>query len=223
MSRSIVMVALLTVLGLSPGGALAQAPAIPNPDSAQMPNDLVHAMAVSTKGTLVIRAVQGTKDGPPVGGEEVEVVVFCREQPVQQISSKLDERGMLVVNDLPVSLGIRALVRVKHAGVLYQDAGPLMNDSAPQASVDVTVYEVTDEAPAWRIVARQLAGAIVADGIDVAETVVVENPGDRTWLGAPADAQGRRATVRLGLPPDAVEIELLQGFHGWCCSEYQPR
>lgn len=189
---------------------------------AQVPNDLTHAMAMSAKGALAIRAVQGTKDGPAVGGEDVEVVIFHRDRPVQQINGKLDEHGLLVIGDLPVSIGIRALVRVRHAGVLYQDAAPPMDESRPEASVDITVYEVTDEPQPWRIIVRQLAAALVPNGIDVAETVVVENQGDRTWLGEPADADGRRATVRLTLPPDAVEVELLQGFHGWCCSQYTP-
>lgn len=209
----------LVLLG---GVAAAQAPQNPLGQQSQVPNDLVHAMAMSAKGTLAIRAVQGTKDGPAVGGEEVEVVVFHRDRPIQHINATLDEHGLLVVENLPVSLGIRALVRVKHAGVLYQDASPPMNDANPSASVDITVHEISDDPQPWRILVRQLAAAVVADGIDVAETVVIENQGDRTWMGEPADAEGRRATVRLMLPPDAVEVELLQGFHGWCCSAYKP-
>ncbi len=191
-------------------------------DQPAMPNDLVHAMATSSKGALAIRAVQGTEGGPPVAGDPVEVVVFHRNQAVKQVSATLDERGMVIINDLPVSIGIRALVRVRHAGVVYQDAGPLMNDGNPRASMEITVNEITDDPPPWRIKVRQAAAAVVSNGIDVAETVVVENPVDKTWIGEPADAQGRRATVRLTLPDDAVEVELIQGFHGWCCSAYVP-
>jgi len=218
MHRPLTMFGLLAFLGAPL--ALAQGPLPPGQQG--VPNDMTHAMAMSAKGTLAIQAVQGTKDGPPVGGEDVEIIIFHRDQPVQQINSKLDDHGLLVVENLPVSLGIRALVRVQHAGVLFQDAGPPMDDANPTGSMNITVYEVSDERQPMDIVVRQLAGALVSNGVDVAETVVVENNGDRTWLGEPADEAGRRATVQLTLPPDAVEVELLQGFHGWCCSQYTP-
>lgn len=186
-----------------------------------LPPDIARSMEQGPKGVLAVRVVQGTGGGPAVGGEEVEVILFHRDSPIKQIKSSVGDQGVLMLTDLPVGIGIRPLVRVKHAGVVYQDAGPEMDAANPKASMDVTVYEVTDDTPQWKVLMRHVATATSPAGIDVAETLVVENPADMTWMGGPADEQGRRATVTLNLPRGAANIQLIQGFHGWCCTAYE--
>jgi len=88
------------------------------------------------------------------------------------------------------------------------------------AAMEVTVYEVTDEAPPWRVSMRHVSAERGPVGLVVAEMLVVENPADKTWLGASADAQNRRTTVNVSLPPGAMDIDLGAGFHGWCCTAY---
>lgn len=197
----------------------------PMPDATPPPAEqggLQQAVEQGPKGILAIRAIQGTKGGPEVGGEEVEVVLFHRDRAVKQIKAQLDEHGVVLVNDVPVSLALTPLVRVKHAGVLYQDSGPTMDAANPNVSMDVTVYEVSDDPPPWNVAVRNVMASEnpeAPDRVAIGEVVVVENPADRTWIGAPADAQNRRATVVLTLPPGAKDITLQQGFHGWCCTE----
>jgi len=186
-----------------------------------LPPDIARTMEQGPKGVLAVRVVQGTGGGPAVGGEEVEVTLFHRDSPVKQIKTTVGEQGLVMLTDLPVAIGIRPLVRVKHAGVVYQDTGPVMDATNSRASMDVTVYEVTDEQPAWKVLMRHVAAAQSPAGIDVAETLVVENPADQTWMGGATDAQGRRATVTVDLPPGASSIQLIQGFHGWCCTAYE--
>lgn len=182
--------------------------------------DLEQAMSTGPKGTLAVHAVQGTKGGPDVGSDEVEVVLVHRNQPFKQIKARLDDHGVAIFDDLPIALGIAPVVRVKHAGVLYQEVGDDLTATNTRGSVNVTVYEVTDEAPQWRITSRHLMAAHTGEDLDVVEMVIVDNPTDRTWLGAPADASGRRATVVLSLPSGASEITLESGFHGWCCTAF---
>ncbi|CAG0961301.1 hypothetical protein PHYC_00741 [Phycisphaerales bacterium] len=213
MTRTTLHLAAVMGIGLCAAIAAAQSPAAPAVDSDQ-------AMQQGPKGMLAIRAIQGTKGGPAVGGEEVEVIVFHREMPVKQIKGNLDDHGVLLVGDLPVGIGIRPLVRIKHAGVLYQDAAALMDAEKPGANLDITVYEVTETMPAWKVVMRHLVAEKAEGGMAVSETLVVENTSDQTWLGAPPDAANRRATVTLDLPAGATDIQLVQGFHGWCCSAY---
>lgn len=205
----------MVVLGLAVGTAAAQAPQGGGPVT-----DMASLLERGPKGMLAIRAIQGTKDGPAVGGEEVEVVVFHRDVPIKQVKGRLDDQGMLLVSDLPVGMAITPLVRVRHAGVLYQDEAPAMDATKPAANVDITVYEVTDVEPAWHVTLRHVVADPVDGGYAVSETVVVENTGDRTWLGGPADADQRRTTVTLGIPMNAERPELVQGFHGWCCTAF---
>ncbi|MFO0829393.1 MAG: hypothetical protein U0572_14745 [Phycisphaerales bacterium] len=169
---------------------------------------------------LAVRAVQGTKDGPAVAGDEAEVLFFQGDRPVKQIKTILDEQGLLLIDDLPVGLGLRPLVRIKHGGVFYQNVGATLDANRPKGSMDVTVYEVTDNAPPWTIVMRHIVATRAHDGLDVSEMVVVNNPTDRTWLGAPPAPDGRRTTVTVALPASAADVQLERGFHGWCCTAF---
>jgi hypothetical protein len=67
------------------------------------------------------------------------------------------------------------------------------------------------------IVSREAAGTLVE------ETLIVENPADQTWLGGEPDAEARRTAVRVSLPEGASEIDLVAGFHGWCCTKHEGR
>lgn len=184
------------------------------------PVDLSAAVAAGPTGSLAIRGVQGTAGGPEVGADEVEVVLFHQNQPVHQLKTVLDGHGVVVVRDLPVAMAVRPVVRIKHAGVLYQEVGPTMAADRANAAMEVTVYETSEETPAWRIVMRHVEAQRAPIGLIVSEMLMVDNPADRTWLGAAPDAQSRRTTVSVRLPSGAADLQLASGFHGWCCTAY---
>lgn len=182
---------------------------------------VLSASQQTASGNLAIRAVQGTVGGAKPAGSKVEVHLFHRGQPFQKIDGTLDDLGLLVLSDLPVAMGIRPLVRIEHGGVTYQDTGPEMTPESPDASVEVVIYETTTDRPAWRVASRQ---AIVTPAIDrllVSESVYVDNPGDRTWLGGAEATNGKLTTVALDLPALSENVTLDTGFHGWCCTTYE--
>lgn len=177
----------------------------------------------TARGSLVIRGIQGTKGAPEVGAVDVTVQFVRRDQVVHTMETRLDEHGMVVINDLPTGTGVRPLVRLKYAGVQYQNIGPAMDAAHTNIAMDVTVYETTDEAPEWRVAMRHVMVQPVQEGLGVSEMVVVENPGDRTWLGGPANTEGRRPVVQVLLPQNARDVHLDAGFHGWCCTQFADR
>ena len=206
--------AMWLVVACTPGIVSAMAQPILND------GEMLRRLEQGPKGMLAIKAIQGTAGGPAVTGDEVEIVLFHRDAPIKQLTGRLDDQGVLMLGDIPVAIGITPLVRIRHAGVQYQDAAPTMTPEKPNAQAQITVYEVTDEVPAWHGTMRHMVVEKRDGGMVVSETVVVENSGDKTWLGAPPDAQQRRATVSFELPQGASDVELVQGFHGWCCSTF---
>lgn len=218
------------VLGLVvPVLALAQPPAHPAgaPGQGELPpvsqEDFNNAMNGGPQGTLRVRAVQGTKGAGEPGVCEVELVLYHNNKPVWQTTGKLDEHGVGELKNIPVLMAVRPVVRVKYSGVLYQDVGPSMDAEHREASVDVTVYQTTEEVPAWKVAMRHLAASRADGAMNVSETVVVENTGDKTWMGGAADARGQRTTIVLSLPEGADNVHLDSGFHGWCCTAVQAR
>ncbi len=175
----------------------------------------------SAFGNLAIRAVSGSSGAGPVAGDAVEVHFFHNNQPIHQINGTLNDMGLMVINDVPVGFGVRPLVRIEHDGVTYQEAGPVMDAANPDASIEVTVYETTQVAPAWRVVSRQVIVTPDTERLLVSESVFVENPNDRTWLGDEEASNGKLTTIELTLPEGTENVTLHAGFHGWCCTTYE--
>lgn len=199
---------LLSLVGVLIAGvsAVAQDPAGPAPEP---------------MGSLAIRAIQGTAGAATPSAGRVEIHLFHQNQPVRMIEATLDEVGMAVVGEIPISLPVRPLVRIEHAGVIYQEAGPQLDVSSPSAAMEVTVYEVSEAEPAWRVASRQVIVTPGPGGVRVVESVFVDNPNDKTWLGGETAGSDKRTTVRLGLPASAGNVQLVHGFHGWCCTAFE--
>lgn len=217
MNRSILLT--LSLLATLTTGAVAQSPGA----GAQAGGDPLDMLQSGPTGSLAVRGIQGTKDGPAVGETDVEIHLFHRDTFIRQVDARLDEHGVVVVQGLPVAIGIQPVVRIKYDGVVYQEVGPRMDASNRDAAIDVTVYQTTDDQPDWRIPMRHLVTEPRADGVIVSETVVVENPSDRSWLGGPPGPEGRRTAVSVLIPAGVREVNLDSGFHGWCCTAHQER
>ncbi len=171
-------------------------------------------------GSLAIQAVQGTPGAPAIGVAEVEIDLLHQNAVVKAIRTELDEYGIVVLDDIPLNIRVRPVVRVKHAGVTYQEVGELMDLTRPQQTIKVICYEVTDEMPAWTIPIRQVMLSYVPSGIKVTEIVMVMNPAKRTWLGAQRPP-GQPVTMKIALPAGAEQVVLGKGFHGWCCTSIE--
>lgn len=197
-------------------GALTGAPAASTPDLA---GGEPTARAAEPTGRLAIRVRQGTEGGPSRSGGAIELHLFQQNQLIRSLDLTLDEMGLAMVDDLPIDLRLRPLVRVEHSGVVYQEAGPAIEPANPSVSMDVVVYETSREAPAWRVASRQVIIAPSEGKVLVTESVYVNNPADTTWLGeGQTVSEEKLTTVRLGLPAAAANIQLVGGFHGWCCT-----
>lgn len=204
------MVASLSLLGaLSSAWAQGENP----------PPEFIQTLESGPKGSLAIRATLGTTDGRSAANAPVGVDLLHRGQSIRHIDAQLDDNAIVVIGDIPVGIGVRPLVQIEYAGVTYQEFGPEMSAQSPNGAIDVTVYDVTDDEPEWRVVMRQVMTSPSAQSVVVSETVVVENMGDRTWLGSTeVDDRGNRTSVRLTLPDRASNVQLVAGFHGWCCT-----
>jgi len=180
-------------------------------------------VAQGPQGQLAVQVRQGTKGGPPIADVDVVIEYYHNNAPVKRTTAHVDENGVVMVDDVPLAIVVRPVVRLEHAGVTYLEAGPVMDAANPEAVVTLTVYEVTDDKPAWRVSMRHVMVQPTAHAARIAETLVVENPADRTWLGGAPDDHDRRATVTVTLPEGAHDVQLESGFHGWCCTSFTGR
>lgn len=162
-------------------------------------------------GTLYIRGIQGTKDGPAVASDSFAVEMYIRTQLLERIEGKLDANGRAMITGVPLGLSPLPTVKVTHAGVEYQATGQPFSTGAPTQEVQVPVYETTDQAPSWNVRMQHVMVESVPGGLQVMEMLAIDNPTDRAWMGESRD--GRRITFTLTLPEGATDVKLMSGFH----------
>ncbi|MHC4787142.1 MAG: hypothetical protein ACYTE6_14400, partial [Planctomycetota bacterium] len=209
--------------GLLAAGAWAQAPPETGGDKFPLPDappDLGQA-ARAVRGSLAIRAVQGTPGGPPIGAAPVKIELHHRGVLFDTVETQLDEFGVTVLEDLPAGMDVQPVVQVVYKDLTYQQVGAMMNAANPQQSLEVVCYEPTDAAPAWAVRMWHIMMDRRPPGLLVTEVLVVENPGDRTWLGTPG-AGPKPVTTSFALHERAQDVALGRGFHDWCCTTHTP-
>lgn len=186
-----------------------------------LPPEMERMLDAGPKGSLMVRATPGTKDGSSAAGAAIHVELFHSGQPIRHINAVLDENAMVVLGDIPVAMAVRPLVKIEFAGVTYQEFAKEMSAAQANVAIDITVYDVTETEPSWRVAMRQVTTSPGLQSVLVSETVVVENMSDRTWLGGEPDERENRTTVRMSLPKGADRVNLDSGFHGWCCTVFK--
>lgn len=176
-------------------------------------------------GQLAIQAIQGTASGPALGELPVEIELYHRGQHIDTIEAGLDKHGVLVLEDVPIAMGIQPLVKIRYQGMTYQQVGDVMEPRRPDQSMKIYCYEPTDEPPPWTVSMRHVVISPAPEGLGVTEVMVVANPTDRTWVGSPPypgfardDGEEKEITTIFPLSTEARGVALGRGFHEWCCS-----
>lgn len=180
----------------------------------------INAPSESTRGSLVIQAIQGTPGGPAIKNIGVEISLVFKKAPPQTIHAQLDEYGIVYLNDIPIDADVRPVIRIDYAGVTYQEAGEIMGRANREQSIEVKCYEVTSDIPLWTMPVRQVMLSHAPQGIKVTEILVIKNPSERTWLGT-QNHSDRPVTMSVRLPQGAEQIKLGTGFHQWCCTSIE--
>lgn len=171
-------------------------------------------------GSIAIRVVQGTAGGADVVGLPVTVELIESGKGDAEptvIETRVDEHGIAMVEDLPLEMPFTPRVRVEHGGMPFEVEGEIMHAANPEQTFTVTVYESTEETPAWEVTMRQVELAPSPHGLYVTESLKVNNPSDRAWL-SPAGVSGMRASVVLPLPAGAKVDQMGGALHA-CCAK----
>jgi hypothetical protein len=163
------------------------------------------------------RVANGTAGGGSTAGLPVTLTIFgpaTAGEPTKR-ETVADETGAFTFEQVPLSADTAYQLATVYANVEYfSDPGSLA--SADQLADQVlTVYETTSDPSAIR--ASMVHVVIQADkenrSLLVSELIIINNSGDRTYVGPAADdPQKRPETLRFALPPDAVDVAIIDGL-----------
>lgn len=167
------------------------------------------AHAQEGNGVISGRVQNGTAGSGPVGSLTVTLRHFAGMQLAEERQTQTGPDGSFRFDGLPTSPQDAYLVVVRYAGVDYV-SGMVQLHQQPEETVDLTVYETTTDPSAVRIASRSLVIAGASPelrAVDIMDILIVENSGDRTYLG---DRSG--VVLRIPLPRGAQEISPQPGF-----------
>jgi hypothetical protein len=171
----------------------------------------------------------GTPGASSVAGAPVTVQFIRQNSLVGQVETELDEHGVVTIEvELPAGMPFQPLVLIRYDGVTYTGVGPQMGPGGrSEAVVEVACYATTEEPPDWAIgmrhvlfdkgpAARREGGGTIGTAA-VSEVIVVENEGDRTWIGETPEGRSGRRTTAFPLPAGVAQehVQLGAGFNGW--------
>ncbi len=116
-----------------------------------------------------------------------------------------DAQGAFRFEGVPTGNAWAAVATVEYAGVEYQSR-MLDLSTGTDFNGDVTVYETTAGDSALKIDRSHLIVEMGIGQLEVTELVILNNAGDRTYVGAEEVVPNRMATARLALPTGATDV-----------------
>lgn len=183
-------------------------PTVPTTPELPSGHPAVKPGTLASEGTVAVRVVQGTKDGKAIAeGMPVTLELFHRGSVIRKFDAKLDKAGAVTVPKLPLMLPFQPVARVEYGGVSFTAVGQLMDPRHGEEKLEVTIYEVTDQQPAWKLQGWHVVAEPAPDGLRVTEMLAVENPSDRAWTGD-VMADGSKLAFRMRIPPGVGQLEV---------------
>jgi len=151
----------------------------------------------------VINGTAGT--APALNGLQVRLYLFSGNTLKETRQALTDAQGAFRFEGVPTGSGWAAIVSVEYAGVEYEGK-PLDLTNGTDLGSDVTIYETTTDDQALKVERSHLIVEMGVRQLEVTELVVLNNTGDRTYIGSEEVVPNRRATARVPLPAGASDV-----------------
>jgi len=166
------------------------------------------ARAALLEGKLMNR----TPGGRGVGDVEITLIESKGGQENKQ-TTKSDRSGVFRFSNLSSQKDFR--VNLRYQGAEY-DVGIAFKPGEEKRRIDIPVYDSTEDPSALRVKEHHFIVEPGEDLLMVNEFLLVENKGERAFIGSrPADSQ-RLATLQFTLPRGAAELKYGSGLMDCC-------
>lgn len=158
------------------------------------------------------RLTNKTPGGRGVGNVEV-TLTFSKTGQEEKQRTRTDGRGTFRFADL--APGTRYELSLTFQGAEYTLAVGFKPGEEKQ-SIEVPVYDATDDPSALRVKEHHLMLEGGEGSLLVKEFLLVENVGNKAFVGARPVDGGRRATLQFTLQRGAAELQYLSGLMECC-------
>ena len=155
-------------------------------------------------GDATIRGrVLHSRTGAPIPGSEVALYALPADAPPGLRRATSDANGAFAFEDIDADPRTTYLLGTRYQGVAYPGARVQFEPGENERAVEVRVADVTDDVTAARLVELRMRIDWLGGRLQIAETLVFENAGERAIMVPPEVRPGKRALTRLELPAGA--------------------
>ncbi|SRR5579884_461487 len=145
-----------------------------------------------------------------VGDIDVTLTAYLGDRETESIKVRTNSDGLFEFKNLPWNRSYA--VSLNYKGTQYETDKLVFSPDEDTKALDLPVYEPTDKDDDISVDINHMIVQISERAITVAELVVFHNGGNGVYIGAREMPDGRRETLRFNLPPEAGDIQFLQGL-----------
>lgn len=146
---------------------------------------------------------------------EVTVHQYSGGQEQQRGSTKTKEDGTFSFSGLSLEKEKTYYLRALYQGVEYYSPTVAFEDKK-ELLLDLSVYEPTDKDTQIFVKMHHVFMEFKEGVLFIQEIMVLENHGDRVYVGSREVEPGKKEVLRISLPKKATAFEPLKGLMGCC-------
>ncbi|MCK5554345.1 MAG: hypothetical protein KAJ09_14435, partial [Deltaproteobacteria bacterium] len=169
------------------------------------------------QGTGVIRGkIQNeTMDGTGVADVEVTLHQHGDEQEKQRGSTKTQNDGTFSFSGISLEKEKAYYLRVVYKEVEYYSPTGTFEDKK-ELVLNIPVYETTDKDTTISVKMHHVFMGLEEGFLVIREIMVLDNHGDRVYVGSREMEPGKREVLRISLPRKVTAFEPLKGLMDCC-------
>jgi hypothetical protein len=171
------------------------------------------AQVYPDEGTIRGLVVNASRDEAPVGSADVVLRVQLDGDFIVAARTITDQDGRFVFEGLPVDPELIYLAGAHCEGIVYPGRRIRLSPGQPYAHDVLKVQEaITEPNP---LVIRDYAITLEPGpgALRVTETMLIENPEPRTFVGKKPHPEAQPVTLRLGIPAEFERVTFREEFY----------
>jgi hypothetical protein len=175
---------------------------------------LLVASADAGGGTISGVVVNATGEKTPLGGCQVVLRAMAGNASSICGETTTDGQGRFAFNNLQLGEEYCYLPGANRDGVHFPGARVQLTAQRPHVEVKLSVYD-SITAPSPLVIRRQeIAMKFQAGALSVTESIIVDNPTRRCYVGASSQKDGEPITMQLAIPSDFERTTFQKEFFG---------
>ncbi len=149
-----------------------------------------------------------TRSEKEMGGLEVTLYQFIQDQVSEIGRTQTDPNGQYVLRGIHTDPNRTYHTVVHYKEVAYFSAMQNFQEKN-EIKLDVAVFETTDQKKDIRVKTHHVLLETLKDGWAFREVIIIENKGDRSYVGSNTAGSESRETLRVALPAEAIDLQLM--------------